>query len=71
MRAPDMADLLRAAGAPVDASDIGVSPGHLRETFFASRFIRSRYTLPDLLEEAGLLNRAVDTVIVPPMFAAE
>ncbi|HHG90615.1 MAG TPA: iron-containing alcohol dehydrogenase [Devosia sp.] len=71
MRAPDMAKLLRAAGAPVNASDIGVSPGHLRETFFASRFIRSRYTLPDLLEEAGLLNRAVDTVIVPPMFAAE
>ncbi len=71
MRAPDMADLLRAAGAPVDASDIGVSPEHLRSTFLASRFIRSRYTLPDLLEETGLLNRAVEAVIVPRMFAAE
>ncbi len=71
MRAPEMAALLRAAGAPVDASDIGVSPEHLRSTFLASRFIRSRYTLPDLLEETGLLDRAVEAVIVPRMFAAE
>ena len=64
MRSGQMANLLRAAGAPVHAADIGVSPGHLKATFLASRFIRSRYTIPDLLEETGVLDRAVEEVIM-------
>lgn len=67
MRGAQMAKLLRAAGAPVIAADIGVSPGHLKATFLASRFIRSRYTLLDLLEEAGLLDQAVKAVIGRPV----
>ncbi len=62
MRSDEMAKLLRAAGAPVNAGDIGVGPDHLRSTFLASRFIRARYTVLDLLAEAGLLQQAVDAV---------
>lgn len=71
MRSGQMAKLLRAAGAPVNAADIGVGPEHLRQTYLASRFIRTRYTLPDLLEETGLLTQAVDAVISRPEYAAE
>ncbi len=63
MRAPAMAALLGEAGAPVEASEIGVSASHLRDTIRAGRFIRSRYTVLDLLEECGLLGAAIDAVV--------
>ncbi|WMS43044.1 sn-glycerol-1-phosphate dehydrogenase [Acuticoccus sp. MNP-M23] len=62
MRAPEMATLLTEAGAPVEAADIGVDTAHLRKTIRAGRFIRSRYTVLDLLEECGLLDAAIDAV---------
>lgn len=60
LRAPDMAQKLAAAGAPVRSEDIGVDRARLRRTVLAARFIRSRYTVLDLLEECGLLERALD-----------
>ena len=62
MPAGQMAGLLRAAGTPAGASEIGVSPARLAWALKASRFIRARYTLPDLLEETGLLAQAVQAV---------
>ena len=62
MRTGAMAQLLGAAGAPVRAADIGVDRAHLRNTIRAARFIRSRYTVLDLLEECGLLDAAIDAV---------
>jgi len=59
MRSDQMAKLLRTAGAQVGGAEIGVDPKHLRATIKASRFIRARYTLPDLLDETGLLDQAV------------
>lgn len=56
----EMASLLRAAGAPVEAGDIGVTPAHLRRTIRNARFLRDRYTLLDLLDETGLLDAAID-----------
>ena len=61
-----MAGLLAKAGAPSDAAHIGVSPGHLRQTMAGARFIRSRYTILDFLEEIGLFDAALDA-----MFAEE
>ena len=55
-----MADMLRAAGAPAAPGEIGVTRAHLRRTVAAARFLRRRYTVLDLLEEAGLLKAALD-----------
>jgi len=68
MRATEMARLLRRAGAPVRATDLGVDARRHRRTVSASRFIRSRYTVLDLLDECGLLETALDDVFARPEF---
>lgn len=60
MRAPEMARLLAEAGAPAEPADVGVSGVGLVRTIRAARFIRSRYTVLDLLQECGLLDAALD-----------
>jgi glycerol-1-phosphate dehydrogenase [NAD(P)+] len=50
---------LRAAGAPAAPGDIGLTGADLRAAVVKARFLRSRYTLLDLLDECGLLDRAV------------
>lgn len=62
MKPAQMADLLARAGAPVRASDIGVSLADHKAATYAARFLRSRYTLFDLLDETGLLETAVEAV---------
>ncbi len=63
MRAPAMADLLQRAGAPVRPEDIGIDEARLKRTVRAGRFIRSRYTILDLLEETGLFEQALAEVL--------
>ena len=53
-----MAQHLSRAGAPVQAADIGVAPAYLYRTILKARFLRSRYTVLDLLDEVGLLDQA-------------
>jgi glycerol-1-phosphate dehydrogenase [NAD(P)+] len=53
-----MAAHLARAGAPVTAADIGVNPHYLHRTILKARFLRSRYTVLDLLDECGLLDQA-------------
>ncbi len=65
MPAADMRAALHAAGAPADAADIGVDRAYLERTTLNARFLRSRYTLLDLLDETGLLAQAV-TASLPP-----
>lgn len=60
MPAADMRAALHAAGAPADAAEIGVDRAYLRRTTLNARFLRSRYTLLDLLDETGLLAQAVE-----------
>ncbi len=62
MRADEMQHLLTTAGAPTRAADIGVGAEELCATVLAARFMRSRYTLLDLLDETGLLADALGTV---------
>jgi glycerol-1-phosphate dehydrogenase [NAD(P)+] len=56
------AAMLEAAGAPSTPSAIGIGTDQLRRTVLDSRFLRSRYTILDVLEETGLLHRAVDAL---------
>ncbi|MEM8552603.1 MAG: sn-glycerol-1-phosphate dehydrogenase [Pseudomonadota bacterium] len=62
MRQSEMVDMLRAAGAPTFAGDIGVGPHHLMATMRAAAFIRRRYTIFDFLHETGLLDAAMAAV---------
>jgi glycerol-1-phosphate dehydrogenase [NAD(P)+] len=59
MRADDMRELLATAGAPVTIGEIGLTPDRHRATVLKARWIRKRYTLLDMLADAGLLERAV------------
>lgn len=63
MTARDMRAALHAAGAPADEAEIGVTRDALRASVMAARFLRSRYTLLDLLDETGLLAGAVDAAL--------
>jgi glycerol-1-phosphate dehydrogenase [NAD(P)+] len=62
-RADTLRQRLRAAGAPVAPEDIGITPARLATTIRAARFLRSRYTILDLLDETGLLDAAVAETI--------
>jgi glycerol-1-phosphate dehydrogenase [NAD(P)+] len=66
MPAADMRAALHAAGAPSEPEDIGLDRAYLRRTVLNARFLRSRYTVLDLLDETGLLGRAVDAVMPLP-----
>jgi glycerol-1-phosphate dehydrogenase [NAD(P)+] len=63
MPAPAMARALATAGAPPDAAEIGVSRDYLHTTILKARFLRSRYTLLDLLDETGLLQQAASAAV--------
>ncbi|MDP3194631.1 sn-glycerol-1-phosphate dehydrogenase [Tabrizicola sp.] len=58
-----MAQHLARAGAPVEAADIGVDPDYLLRTILKARFLRSRYTILDLLDEIGLLDQAATAAL--------
>lgn len=59
MRVEEMREILSTAGSPVTVGDIGLTPEHHRATVLKARWIRKRYTLLDMLANAGLLERAV------------
>ncbi len=63
MTAQAMRAALHAAGAPADEAEIGVTRAALRTSVMAARFLRSRYTLLDLLDETGLLSEALDAAL--------
>ena len=65
MPARDMARALATAGAPSGAAEIGVARDYLHTTILKARFLRSRYTLLDLLDETGLLPQAAEAGLGP------
>ncbi len=60
-----MAASLARAGAPVDSADIGVDDTYLYHSILKARFLRSRYTVLDLLDECGLLEAAASAALSP------
>jgi len=66
--APDvMVEMLHRAGAPAEAEEIGVGRDYLRRTTLNARFLRSRYTVLDLLDECGMLEAAVAASLPAPL----
>ena len=63
-REPEMRAKLETAGAPVRPERIGVDAARLAATIRAARYIRSRYTVLDLLAECGLLDAAIAGTVV-------
>ena len=61
--APTMVAMLHQAGAPAEAAEIGVDRATLRATILNARYLRSRYTVLDLLDDTGLLQTAVDATL--------
>ena len=57
--------LLEAANAPIRAHQTGISEEHLKRTIRAARFITSRYTILDLLDQTGLLDKALSDAQLP------
>ena len=57
-----MREMLSSAGAPTSPVEIGVTGEHMRSAVWTALFIRSRYTVLDLLYETGLLEDAVAEV---------
>jgi len=55
----DFAHMLRTAGAPSTPMEIGVDDHGLRQTVLSSLYLRSRYTILDVLDDTGWLQSAV------------
>jgi glycerol-1-phosphate dehydrogenase [NAD(P)+] len=62
---------LRAVGAAAHPSDLGIPLAALAADYRRARLIRRRYTLLDLLEDLGWLDRAVASLFIPGGFWAE
>jgi glycerol-1-phosphate dehydrogenase [NAD(P)+] len=56
---PELAAMLRAAGAPIEPEEIGFSRARLRESFRPAYWLRRRFTVLDLAERCGLLEPAL------------
>jgi glycerol-1-phosphate dehydrogenase [NAD(P)+] len=57
---------LRTAGAPAHPADLGIELDSFARDHFRARLIRRRYTILDLIEDLGWLDRAVSA-----LFAAD
>ena len=57
--------MLRAAGAPVEPEEIGISRTRLRESFGQAYWLRRRFTVLDLAVRCGLLGPALIELFGP------
>ena len=66
--AATMEGWLGAAGAASHPADLGLSLAQLRRDYRRARLIRRRYTVLDVLEDFGWLDRAIDALFAPGGF---
>jgi glycerol-1-phosphate dehydrogenase [NAD(P)+] len=62
---PELRTRLRAAGAPVEPEEIGISRERLRESFEQSYYLRRRFTVLDLAARCSLLEPALSHLFGP------
>lgn len=61
----ELEDRLRAAGAPSEPEQIGITRERLRESYGQAWMIRRRYTVFDLAARTGLFDRALERIFGP------
>jgi glycerol-1-phosphate dehydrogenase [NAD(P)+] len=61
----ELKTMLRAAGAPVEPEEIGISRARLREGFGQAYTLRRRFTVLDLAVRCGLLEPALSELFAP------
>jgi glycerol-1-phosphate dehydrogenase [NAD(P)+] len=71
LSAAQLRDLLHAAGCPVNPIDIGIDWDRLKASYMRARQIRSRYTVFDLVAEAGCFEECVAELFAPGGFWAQ
>jgi len=62
---PELKTRLRAAGAPVEPEEIGISRERLRASFQQSYYLRRRFTVLDLAARCSLLEPALSHLFGP------
>jgi len=70
MPAGELRDMLEAAGCPTSPEEIGLSVEDFKATYRRAQMIRSRYTVLDVANEAGILDECVDELFAPGGFFA-
>ncbi|MCA1715629.1 MAG: sn-glycerol-1-phosphate dehydrogenase [Actinobacteria bacterium] len=70
MPADELREKLRAAGCPTSPEEIGLSIEDFKATYRRAQMIRSRYTILDLANEAGILDECVEELFAPDGFWA-
>ncbi|MGI8649413.1 MAG: sn-glycerol-1-phosphate dehydrogenase [Rubrobacter sp.] len=70
LSARELRDMLERAGCPVTPEEIGLSREEFQATYRRAQTIRSRYTILDLANEAGILDRCVEELFAPGGFWA-
>jgi glycerol-1-phosphate dehydrogenase [NAD(P)+] len=63
--ADQLREQLRAAGCPTTPAELGLSMDDFKATYIRARMIRSRYTILDLADEAGVLEEIVEELFSP------
>lgn len=66
--AAELQEMLGAAGAPAHPSDIKLDWDRFRRTYVDAQMIRNRYTVLDLVYEAGIRDELVDELFSPTGF---
>jgi glycerol-1-phosphate dehydrogenase [NAD(P)+] len=66
--AATMQGWLRACGGPAHPADLGITAAKHAADYRRARMIRRRYTILDLLEDLGWLDRAVEALFSPEGF---
>lgn len=61
----ELRDLLARAQCPTRPEEIGLTMTQMRESYLAAGQIRRRYTVFDIVHEAGLLDAFVDEIFSP------
>ncbi|MGH3089057.1 MAG: sn-glycerol-1-phosphate dehydrogenase, partial [Rubrobacteraceae bacterium] len=68
MPAAELRESLRAAGCPTSPEEIGLGRDSFRATYRRAQMIRSRYTVLDLANEAGIFDECVEELFAPGGF---
>lgn len=58
----ELRDMLAAAGAPAESSQIGIPRARLRQSYLKAYHIRRRFTVLDLARRTGLLSASLDSI---------